>query len=98
MPIFMRLPMRVQRYHHWIRGDGGGCRRSGSKLLWRASRLAPPVLGGPGGAAGRSIEKVVSPCSVSSASDRTLVGLDPDSTRPEKTPRSAGRFALEVPP
>src|SRR5260370_5760930 len=24
MPIFMRLPMRVQRYHHWIRGDGGG--------------------------------------------------------------------------
>src|SRR6267378_1302752 len=52
MPIFMRLPMRVQRYHHWIRGDGGGCTRRRSKLLWGDSRLARPVRGGRAGTPG----------------------------------------------
>src|SRR4029077_45664 len=32
----MRLPMRIQRYHHWIRGKGGGCRRRRSRLLGNA--------------------------------------------------------------
>src|ERR1700694_502909 len=52
MPIFMRLPMRVQRYHHWIRGVGGGCTRRRSKLLWSDSRLARPVRGGRAGTPG----------------------------------------------
>src|ERR1700675_2259782 len=40
MPIFMRLPMRVQRYHHWIRGDGGGCREEVKLTMER--RASPP--------------------------------------------------------
>src|SRR6202140_5074092 len=46
MPIFMRLPMRVQRYHHWIRGDGGGCREEVKLTMERrASPPGPPKTG-----------------------------------------------------